>query len=172
MERDSLPDLAGHRRYRVVEDAPVWGVAVPGLRAVYWRRDHDGRTATVGVFTFQQLPVFMAWGYADEQRCRYHSFRTQDGGWEQPRPGCPRIRAIQHDGTVTGLQLRTREATRVLPVHPPASVPVSAATVASAPAERRTAANENPVNVNAVTNNTACSTGLTIGTNPITATGS
>jgi hypothetical protein len=165
----NLPDLADYHLHRVVEDAPVWGVEVPGLRASYWRRDQqDGRTATAGLFSYQGVPVFLAWGYTDERHCRFHAFRTPDGRWEQPRSGCPRVRAERDGGTVTGLLLRTRSGPHTLAVQP-ASVAVSTSAVR---ADRRTAAMATPVNVSAVTNSTACSTGLMIGTNPITATGS
>jgi hypothetical protein len=140
---------------RVVEDSPVWGVAVPGLRVAYYRR---GPRSTAGVYAYQGVEIFVAWGYADERHCRFHAFRDPAGDWEPPQPGCPRVRARQGGG----LLLRTRNG--VQEIRPAAG---------STPgAERRTAAREKPVSTSALTNVTAWTTGLTAGTKPITATGS
>jgi hypothetical protein len=103
-----LPDLSTYHLDRVVEVSPVWGIAVPGLRVVYSRR---GGRAPAGLYTYHGVEVFVAWGYRDERRCRFHAFRGPDGDWEPPQPGCPRVRA-QRGG---GLVLRTRNGVRELP---------------------------------------------------------
>jgi hypothetical protein len=111
-----LPDLSVYDLHRTVGDSPVRGVPVPGLTATYFRRSGPGRTATAGLYAYQGVELFVAWGYAGERHCRFHAFRDLDGGWEQARPGCPRVRAVQAGGQVTGLLLRTRSGERTLPV--------------------------------------------------------
>ena len=155
-------DLSTYRPHRVVEDSPVWGVTVPGLRVAYYRR---GGRATAGLYAYQGVEIFVAWGYLDERHCRFHAFRDADGDWEPPQPGCPRVRA-QPGG---GLRLRTGNGVRELP--PGQSVWTAVDSVAGE-AARRTAASENPVSTSAPMNVAACTTGLTAGTKPITATGS
>ncbi len=103
-----MPDLSTYRLHRVVEDSPVWGVTVPGLRVAYYR--HGGR-ATAGLYAYQGVEIFVAWGYLDERHCRFHAFRDPDGDWEPPQPGCPRVRA-QPGGE---LVLRTGNGVRKLP---------------------------------------------------------
>jgi hypothetical protein len=108
MDQEQLPDLSTYQFDRVVHDAPVWDVEVPGLDATFWQREHGRCTATAGLYSYRGVPVFLACGYADERHCRYHTFRTADGRWEQPRAGCPRVRTQRDGPTVTGLLLRTR----------------------------------------------------------------
>jgi hypothetical protein len=139
-----LPDLSVYDLDRVVEDSPVWGVAVPGLRVTYYRR---GPRSTAGVYAYQGVEIFVAWGYADERHCRFHAFRDPGGDWEPPQPGCPRVRARQGGG----LLLRTRNGLReVLPDQ-------SAGAVAGSPARaaRRTTVRDRPVSASALTNVTA-----------------
>jgi hypothetical protein len=88
----------------------VWGVAVPGLRAVFYR-GADG-TDTAGVYAYAGSEVFMAWGRTGRRHCDWHSFRTHDGAWELPRRGCPRVRAILRSGRVAGLLMRTKGGER------------------------------------------------------------
>jgi hypothetical protein len=99
------PDLSGYALHRVVEDSPVRGVVVPGLRATYYRAGRD----TAGVYAYRGVEIFVAWGYVDEAYCRYHAFRAPDGGWEPASRGWPRV-----GGTPHGLQLRTRSGERQL----------------------------------------------------------
>ena len=159
---DSLTDACVARR---------WGSAVrsrsvrnPFLRPVTLSNRHGGR-ATAGLYAYQGVEIFVAWGYLDERHCRFHAFRSADGDWEPPQPGCPRVRA-QPGG---GLRLRTGNGVRELP--PGQSVWTAVGSVAGE-AARRTAASENPVSTSAPRNVAACTTGLTAGTKPITATGS
>ena len=86
----TLPDLDEYDFHRTDEPAGVDGVAVPGLRAEFYRRtDADGRLASVGRYFHHGREVLRAWGYVDEEHCRYCALRTADGDWEPPRPGCP-----------------------------------------------------------------------------------
>jgi hypothetical protein len=54
----------------------------------------------------------MAWGYVDEEHCRYSTVCGQDGRWEQPTPGCPQVRLLREngapDGPVIGFLVRDR----------------------------------------------------------------
>jgi hypothetical protein len=99
----NVPDLSTYDLHRVVEDSPVRGVAVPGLRATYYRAGRH----TAGVYTYRGVEIFVAWGYVDEVHCRSHAFRAPDGTWEPARRGCPRVRT-----TPEGLLLRTRSGDR------------------------------------------------------------
>jgi len=101
----NLPDLSAYDLERVVEDAPVRGVAVPGLRATYYRRGEE----TAGLYAFHDSEIFVAWGRVGEAHCRYHAFRAPDGRWEPASRGCPRVRT-----TGSGLLLRTRSGERHL----------------------------------------------------------
>jgi hypothetical protein len=101
----NLPNLATYTLHRTVEDSPVWGVVVPGLRATYYRRGAQ----TAGVYAYAGEEIFVAWGYLGEVHCRFHAFRAPDGSWERARRGCPRVRA-----TNGGLLLRTRSGERQL----------------------------------------------------------
>jgi hypothetical protein len=123
----SVPDLSDYEFARTVADSPVWGVPVPGLLASFFRRTLDDRVSTVGLYAYQGAPVFIAWGYADERHCRFHAFRAPGGEWEQPRSGCPRVRAMRDGERVTGLLLRTRGGDRLLP-DPDMPPPVAFAT--------------------------------------------
>ena len=154
-----LPDLSVYQLDRIVEDSPVWGVTVPGLRVTYYRH---GPRATAGVYAYRGVEIFVAWGYTDERHCRFHAFRDRDGDWEAPQPGCPRVRAAPGGG----LRLRTGNGVRVLP----AAQPVLSTAAGTATA-RRTTARESAVSTSAPANVAAWTTGLTAGTKPITATG-
>jgi hypothetical protein len=138
-----LPDLSVYDLDRVIEDSPVWGVAVPGLRVAYYRR---GPRSTAGVYAYQGVEIFVAWGFADERHCRFHAFRDPAGDWEPPQPGCPRVRARQGGG----LLLRTRNGLRELPDQSAGAVAGSTARVA-----RRTTVSDRPVRASALTNVTA-----------------
>ncbi|NUR73791.1 MAG: hypothetical protein HOU81_23505 [Hamadaea sp.] len=83
------PDLTLYRPHREAFDVSVEGVPVPGLHATYFSRPDSGRVATVGVYRFTGVEVFMAWGYADEAHCRWTAYRQPDGSWTEPRSGCP-----------------------------------------------------------------------------------
>jgi hypothetical protein len=110
-----LPDLSAFELDRIVDDCSVWDVAVPGLRATYYRSVQPDRTLTAGVYAYQGVEVFVAWGYAGERHCRFHAFRDLDGKWERPRPGCPRVRPVQAGDRVTGLLVRTGSGERTVP---------------------------------------------------------
>lgn len=100
-----VPDLRDYRVHREAADAVVEGVAVPGLHGTYYSRSGtsaaSARVATAGVYRFDGVELFMAWGYADEAHCRWTAYRRPDGSWTAPRRGCPRVRL-----TPDGLHLR------------------------------------------------------------------
>jgi hypothetical protein len=102
----SLPDLSGYRPHRTVDVAEFEGVAVPGLRAEFFRRDEDGREATAGRYRYAGRPLLLAWGFVDEAHCRFSALCDADGRWGRPVPGCPQVQLVRVDGRVTGLLLR------------------------------------------------------------------
>lgn len=86
------PDLARYTPHRQARDATLDGVTVPGLHGDYFRRTDGSRIATVGVYRYEGVELFMAWGYADEEHCSHHAVRRPDGTWSEPAIGCPRLR--------------------------------------------------------------------------------
>lgn len=105
-----LPDLTQYRLHRTVTDAELDGVAVPGLCAEFYRRDDGGRTATVGRYWHSGRELLMAWGYVDEEHCRYSALRGEDGTWLSATAGCPAVRVLRDlthpDAPVTGFAVR------------------------------------------------------------------
>ncbi|NJC65104.1 hypothetical protein HC028_11405 [Planosporangium flavigriseum] len=89
-----IPDLTGFRVHRVVDAAEFEGVAVPGLSARFLRRACAGRVESVGCYRYRGQDLLLAWGFVDEDHCRWHSVRV-DGGWQEPRPGCPDVRVVR-----------------------------------------------------------------------------
>ncbi|MEV4755842.1 hypothetical protein AB0J86_12120 [Micromonospora sp. NPDC049559] len=100
-----LPDLTSYRLHRRCADAELDGIAVPGLRAEYYRRPEQGRLASVGRYWYGGREVLMAWGFVDEAHCRYCAVRAGDGGWHPPMTGCPTVRVLR-DPTRPGEPVR------------------------------------------------------------------
>jgi hypothetical protein len=100
-----LPDLSDYRLHRVIEDIDLDGTVVPGLRGSFFRRPCGVRTQTVGLYEYDESVLFMAWGYVDEEHCRFTALRRDDGSWQAPRPGCPEVSPVYHDGRVTALAI-------------------------------------------------------------------
>ncbi|MDI6100276.1 hypothetical protein QLQ12_16850 [Actinoplanes sp. NEAU-A12] len=73
-------------------DAEFEGVAVPGLRADFYRRPDGDRIASVGRYSYQGRTVLMAWGYVDEEHCRQHAIHDPRAGWHAVVDGCPDVR--------------------------------------------------------------------------------
>jgi hypothetical protein len=91
----------------VIDDIDIDGVEVPGLRGAFYRRQHSAGLESVGVYSFADADLFMAWGYVGEQHCRYTAVRRADGSWAPPYSGCPKLRVLrsESDGrTVTGVE--------------------------------------------------------------------
>jgi hypothetical protein len=86
------PDLALYAQHRQARDATLDGVTVPGLHGTYYRRTDGSRVATVGVYRYDDVELFWAWGYADEAHCAFHAVRQPDGEWSPARRGCPRVK--------------------------------------------------------------------------------
>lgn len=101
-----LPDLSGYRLHRTVDDAEFEGVAVPGLRAEFFRRGEQGRLASAGRYAYGGRELLLAWGYVDEAHCRFSAVRVDGDRWSHPMPGCPQVRVIRRGGRVTGLAVR------------------------------------------------------------------
>lgn len=117
-----LPDLSAFSPHRVVVDADLDGVIVPGLRADFHRRPGAAGIESVGVYRYAGREIFMAWGYVGEEHCRWTALRGADGGWGEPAPGCPPVRACWDGGRVTALTV----GDHVLPMDlsdPPAADP-------------------------------------------------
>jgi hypothetical protein len=85
------PDLTLYTQHRQAPDATLDGVSVPGLHGTYYSRPDGSRVATVGVYRYDGVELFWAWGYADEAHCAFHAVRQPDGEWSSARRGCPRV---------------------------------------------------------------------------------
>jgi hypothetical protein len=101
-----LPDFDGYLPHRTVQDAPLEGEPVPGLRADFYRRDEDGRVASVGRYSYGEREFLLAWGFADEPHCRRNAVRAPDGAWHPAVDGCPEVELIRDGQTVVGLAVR------------------------------------------------------------------
>lgn len=80
---------------------------MPGLRAEFFRRPDGDRIATVGRYSIDGHELLMAWGYVDEEHCRYNAVRDHDGGWHPAADGCPQVRLVRDGQAVVGLAVRT-----------------------------------------------------------------
>lgn len=67
--------------------------------------EHEGRTATLGLYEHKGEEVLKAWGYKDEEHCSYHSIKAH-GAWSDVIEGCPDFNVLTTDGKVTGFTLR------------------------------------------------------------------
>jgi hypothetical protein len=101
------PNLAHFHPHAVIDDIDLDGVVVPGLRAEFLRREVDGRTAMLSRYSYSGREVFQAWGYLDEEHCRYFAVYGVDGRLEAAQAGCPRVRVLSDGERVAGLALRS-----------------------------------------------------------------
>ncbi|SDS78449.1 hypothetical protein [Actinoplanes derwentensis] len=88
----TLPDLTAYVPHRITADADFEGTVVPGLRAEFFRRPDGDRIASVGRYSYLGREVLMAWGFVDEQHCRWHAVHDPVDGWQATVDGCPDIR--------------------------------------------------------------------------------
>jgi hypothetical protein len=106
-----LPDLATYTPHRTITDAAFEGVAVPGLRAQFFRRTEGGRVASAGRYSMGDRDLLLAWGWADEPDCQFSAVRDPEGFWHAETRGCPVVEILRDgaapDAPVTGLALRT-----------------------------------------------------------------
>jgi hypothetical protein len=105
----AFPDLGRFRLHRVADPADFEGVPVPGLSAQYFRRVDGGRLASVGRYRFAGRPVLLAWGYVDEEHCRFSAVRRGDGSWGPATAGCPVVRVLRDGDRVSGLAVHDGE---------------------------------------------------------------
>ncbi len=89
----------------VIDDIDLDGVVVPGLRGEFLRREVGGRTAMLSRYSYTGREVFQAWGYQDEEHCRYFAVVGVDGRLERAQAGCPRVRVLSDGTEVAGLAL-------------------------------------------------------------------
>jgi hypothetical protein len=100
-----LPDLRTYRLHRVLDQAAFEGTPVPGMRAEFFHRDEAARTASVGRYSYGGKEILLAWGFTDEEHCRYSAVRDADDRWRPPTAGCPRVRILRDGTDVTGIQV-------------------------------------------------------------------
>ena len=93
--------------HRTADDAAFEGVSVPGLRAEFYRRCDGDRVASVGRYSYGGRPVLLAWGYVDEEHCRYNAVHEPGLGWHPAVDGCPVVRLERAErGAVVGLSVQ------------------------------------------------------------------
>lgn len=105
-----FPDLATYSPHRTVADAAFEGVPVPGLHAEYFHRADGDRVASAGRYSMGGRAVLIAWGWADEEHCRWSSVMDPGGSWYPATEGCPVVRVLRAgpgpDAPVSGLAVR------------------------------------------------------------------
>ena len=134
-----LPDLTEYRLHRVADEADFEGTAVPGLSAEFYRRDEDGRLASVGRYAFDGRTLLLAWGYVDEEHCRFSAVAGVDGAWQTPVPGCPEVRVLRDGDAVSRLTVRGADGAWV---SASAASPAPASRTGGQPTARRPSAPE------------------------------
>lgn len=95
----TFPQLTEFTEHRIVPDIDLEGWIVPGLTGAFFRRPEGDRIASVGLYRYDGVELFMAWGYVGEEHCRWTAYQ-RDGDWTPPHSGCPRVRQV-----TGGLQL-------------------------------------------------------------------
>ncbi|MEV6525399.1 hypothetical protein AB0M43_25935 [Longispora sp. NPDC051575] len=98
-----MPDISLYDVHKIIEDVDFEGTPVPGLRGAFYRRPAGDRTESVGVYSYADDELFMAWGYVGEEHCRAAAARRPDGAWDAVRTGCPDVRVLRTGDEVTGL---------------------------------------------------------------------
>ncbi|MEV6597717.1 hypothetical protein AB0M36_12710 [Actinoplanes sp. NPDC051346] len=105
-----MPDLDSYTPHRTVTDAAFEGVTVPGLLAEYFHRTDDHRVSSAGRYSMDGRDLLMAWGFTDEEHCRWSAVRDPAGFWHPETAGCPVVRVLRTgaapDDPVSGLAVR------------------------------------------------------------------
>ncbi|NUT36660.1 MAG: hypothetical protein HOV79_26700 [Hamadaea sp.] len=107
-----VPDLAEYALHRTADPATFEGVPVPGLAARFYRRDEPGtgRLHSVGRYWLRGRELLMAWGYVDEEHCRFSSVRDERTGWGAVTSGCPIVELVRDgDGHVVGFAVQAAD---------------------------------------------------------------
>ncbi|WP_155373732.1 hypothetical protein [Catellatospora vulcania] len=108
--QEPVPDLCEYRLHRTDDEAALDGVEVPGLAARFYRRTlPGGRLASVGHYTLAGRDLLMAWGFVDEEHCRFHVVVEAGSGWGSTVRGCPRVDFVRDGDLVTGLRVRAAD---------------------------------------------------------------
>ncbi len=104
------PDLDTYTPHRTVTNAAFEGIAVPGLKAEFFRRTQGERTASAGRYSLGGRDLLLAWGWTDEEHCSWSAVWDPAGFWHPATAGCPVVRVEREgpepDGPVTGLAVR------------------------------------------------------------------
>lgn len=113
----TLPRTVDYTPHLTVPDIDLEGQVVPGLTGEFFRRREGARTATVGLYRYRGVELFMAWGYVGEEHCRWTAYRRTGGEWTAPHAGCPRVRRsgdlleLDLDGELVALHTAARPGT-------------------------------------------------------------
>lgn len=103
-------DLTGWERYGEKEHCTYSGVAIPGLRQEAYQKTIDGELISVGVFYYNNLLAYMAWGLKSAHHCGTHAALSSEGIVGETRIGCPEIATTYGShGEVTGFILDDKE---------------------------------------------------------------
>ncbi|MFI5493913.1 hypothetical protein [Actinoplanes sp. NPDC051859] len=121
-----MPELDFYTPHRTVTDAAFEGVTVPGLRADYFHRADGDRVASAGRYSMGGRDLLLAWGFTDEEHCRWSAVRDPAGFWHPETAGCPVVRVLRAgaapDDPVSGLAVRTPSGEWVTAGRPPVPV--------------------------------------------------
>ncbi len=104
-------NLVGWELYSVKENYVYDEVSIPGLTQKAYKRVIDGNEMSVGVFYYNDVLVYMAWGLKQAEHCGIHAPLSHDGTILEYRLCCPEVRPrFDTSGAVTGFTLDATEA--------------------------------------------------------------
>lgn len=78
---------------------------VPLLKRRCYELVYNDRVVTMGVYEYNSIEIFKAWGYKDDIHCSYYA--TKLGGvWSEPIEGCPDFKIVLDvNGAIDGFSL-------------------------------------------------------------------
>ncbi len=90
-------DLSGWRHIRTRDNYEYEGTPIPRLRQEVYHKVIEDLAISVGVFYYNDLLAYIAWGPKDSPHCAYHAVTSPEGEILEVRNGCPDI-ILSKDG--------------------------------------------------------------------------
>lgn len=103
-------DLSGWEAYgRRLENYVYGGIAVPGLDQEVFKKEIDGTVISVGVFYYNNIPVYLAWGPKADTHCSMHAPISPEKIIGEIQIGCPDVTPTKDGERVIGFSLQVGE---------------------------------------------------------------
>jgi hypothetical protein len=104
---DTLPLLSSFSKYAEKEGLIYDdGSTTDNVRSEFFEKNAGNKTISVGVFYYEDTPLFCAWGYKDDEHCGMHAVMGEHGSWQSPQVGCPiKIAIKNNDGINIGIRI-------------------------------------------------------------------